>query len=120
MTWRPIFPTEDSERPTMRRRVLLESRLLGVYLHQFPVPGSLIGSHDHPWPFVTAVLRGGYSEEPCQCRSDWRGPGSVGHRRADTVHRIQVGPEGALTLCIRGPKVRDWGWRRLPSGKARR
>ena len=116
MKWRPIFPNEESTRPTMERRVLLDRRLLGVYLHRFPRPGAIIGSHDHPWPFVTAVLRGEYREEPCQCRSTTRRAGAVGYRRADTVHRLRIGPKGALTLCVRGPKIREWGWRRLPSG----
>lgn len=112
--WSTIFPKEGATRPTMERRVLLESRVLGVYLHRFPRPGAIIGSHDHPWPFLTAVLRGGYHEEPCQCRSVWRGRGAIGYRRADTIHRLKVGPTGALTLCIRGPKVRDWAWMPLP------
>lgn len=100
----------------MARLEILDTRLIGVYLHRFPATlyGPLIAAHDHPWLFASIVLRGGY-EETC-CGEDWipRERGSVSLRWARTVHKIRVYKEGALSLCVRGPKTHDWSYRRLP------
>ena len=77
--------------------------------------------HDHPWPFLTIILKGGYYEhtplygndgqiigELCQ----WRGPGSIIRRRAKDFHWLEldesVGP--ATTLFFMGRQQRDWGF----------
>jgi hypothetical protein len=116
MRWLPIFPNEESKRPVMERLYLLETRLVGLYLHRFPASRHrpIIGAHDHPWSFVTVVLRGGYDEIRCVGAGKPRRRWSVSFRGHKTVHKIRVFPEGALTLCIRGPKRQDWSWRRLP------
>jgi hypothetical protein len=113
--WRPIFPDERAERPTMERLALIDCRAFGVYLHRFPVPGARIPGHDHPWDFATLVLSGGYVEQSCTCgvRGETRARGTVGLRRAESAHAVVVGPAGALTLCVRGPQRRAWSWRRL-------
>jgi hypothetical protein len=114
MRWAPIFPTEHSKSPTMERLSLVDNRLFGLYLHRFR--GSkhrpIIGSHDHPWDFLSIVLRGGYEERPCACRSEARERWSFTIHRAEAVHSIRVNKEGCLTLCVRGPTRREWGWRR--------
>lgn len=116
MRWLPIFPNEESEQPVMERLCLLETRLAGVYLHRFPASKyrPIVGAHDHPWSFVTVVLRGGYDEIRCVGVGEPKRRWSVSFRGHRTVHKIRVFPEGALTLCIRGPKRQDWSWRRLP------
>lgn len=79
--------------------------------------------HDHPWPNVSIVLRGGYAEilptDPGQAAkwdnahfiSKWRSPGSVVRRKSGDRHRIYI-PEGqeAWTIFITGPWERDWGF----------
>jgi hypothetical protein len=116
MRWSAIFPNEQAESPTMERLALLDNRLLGVYLHRFPAsPHSpLVAAHDHPWHFVSLVLRGGYDETCCAQHWEPRRRGDVSVRWARTVHRIRVHTGGALTLCVRGPKTQDWSYRRLP------
>lgn len=111
MMWLPIFPSESSTSPTMERLALLDSRPLGVYLHRF-ARGAKIQGHDHPWDFVTVVLRGGYSEARPGAAC-WRALGRASFRRASEVHSLRVGPRGCLTLCIRGPRRRGWSWREL-------
>lgn len=48
-----------------RRWTLFKSRRLGVaiYLHQFFRSDRDRCEHDHPWPFTTLILRGGYHEQ---------------------------------------------------------
>src|SRR5688500_6187293 len=45
----------------------------GVYVHRILAPDPGLDLHDHPWPFVTLILRGGYVEEVADARqaSQW-------------------------------------------------
>jgi hypothetical protein len=82
--------------------------------------------HDHPWPYLTVILRGGYTEIRPIFESgvyigehrQWHGAGSILFRRADSWHRLEI-PEGhsAWTLFITGPKVRRWGFLIHPEHK---
>lgn len=83
--------------------------------------------HDHPWPYLTIILRGGYTETtPVYdesgiyngTRSRWHGAGSILFRRAQSWHRLEV-PEGVTTwtLFITGPKRQKWGFLREPDAK---
>lgn len=72
--------------------------------------------HDHPWPYLTIILRGGYweslfDEHGTLLSKKWHGPGSVLRRPANTWHRLDV-PEGqtAWTLFITGEKKQTWGF----------
>jgi hypothetical protein len=75
--------------------------------------------HDHPFDFVSVILRGGYAEErlwPDGTRTVRRyGRGSVLRRRAEDAHRfLTVDPE-TTTFVIAGPKRRSWGFH-TPTG----
>ena len=76
--------------------------------------------HDHPWTYITIILRGGYWEvQPVFDasglfqgeRRTWRGPGSVLFRRARSWHRLEL-PEGetAWTLFITFRYRQKWGF----------
>ncbi len=76
--------------------------------------------HDHPWPFVTIILRGGYFEQRPTLNArgqvigiteTWHGPGSVLFRRARDLHKLVL-PAGrtAWTLFCTGPKSQTWGF----------
>lgn len=77
--------------------------------------------HDHPWPFITIILRGGYHElTPVDSLSldfqkRWHPAGSILFRRAEDWHRLLIDPERAgdetWTLFITLPKVQTWGFR---------
>jgi hypothetical protein len=77
--------------------------------------------HDHPWPYMTIILKGGYWEHTPIFNSKgqvfadiqkWRGPGSIIIRKANEYHWLEmdenVGP--ATTLFFMGPQQRDWGF----------
>lgn len=79
--------------------------------------------HDHPWPFVSVVLRGGYWEwrprallggvpVDSAVRATWHGPGSVLFRRHDDWHRLDVDPAvgPAVTLFVTGRYRHTWGF----------
>lgn len=86
MRWHRIVEPHDgdiSERRSIVRRLTLRDnagrsflerrgidvRLFGVYLHRITAPDPGLDLHDHPWPFVSIVLRGGYGEEVAPTRS---------------------------------------------------
>lgn len=77
--------------------------------------------HDHPWPFITIILKGGYWEHTPVFNGEgkiiadiqkWRGPGSVVIRRATEFHWLEMDPDvgSATTLFFMGPQQRDWGF----------
>lgn len=83
--------------------------------------------HDHPWPYLTVILKGGYFEVRPQYDSSglyigetkkWHGPGSVLVRRSSSYHRLEL-PEGrtAWTLFITGRYRRKWGFLVQPAMK---
>jgi len=76
--------------------------------------------HDHPWPYLTVVLKGGYYEHTPLFNGDgkmigsireWKGPGSVIKRGAEEYHWLELDDEKpATTLFFMGPQVREWGF----------
>lgn len=89
--------------------------------------------HDHPWPFITIVLKGGYYEwTPVVGQRDsgrfvgtkyneqagfyenchWHGRGSIMYRPAKWTHRLEVSPGvgKACTLVLTGAVLRPWGF----------
>jgi len=90
-----------------------------IFLHKF-LKSDPDDVHDHPWPYATLILRGGYWEWIPLFDSDgkkiaekqmWRGPGHFRVCSASSFHRIELKPGvTAWTLFMPGPKQRDWGF----------
>jgi len=71
------------------------------------------GLHDHPWPFQTFILAGGYWEHTPE-GIFWRGPGYHGISKASDFHRLEIdhkrAGEDTWTLFLMGPKEKEWGF----------
>jgi len=90
-----------------------------VFLHHF-LKSDPDDVHDHPWPYATIILKGGYYEWLPQFNSKnekigeiavWRGPGSFRICGANSYHRIELDPSvDCWTLFMPGPQTRDWGF----------
>lgn len=122
---------------TFLRRRGIDLGAFGLYLHRIDAPDPGLDVHDYPWPFVTLILRGGYSEDAIDTRAavdrslnvdlleqrerfargslargarrSWRA-GSV-HRMPLTIaHRITSTKPGTVSLVLRGRKSRPWGF----------
>ena len=118
-----IVMDRQSDKPYLERYYLfLKDRdrfPFNVFLHKF-LKGDPDDVHDHPWPYATLILKGGYYEWLPQFDSKgnkiaemcvWRGPGSFRVCRANSYHRIELDPSvTAWTLFMPGPKKRDWGF----------
>lgn len=76
--------------------------------------------HDHPWSYMTIVLKGGYWEHTPVFNDEgkmitefqtWRGPGSIIKRSASEYHWLELdGEKPATTLFFMGPQQREWGF----------
>ena len=89
-----------------------------VFLHKF-LKSDPDDVHDHPWPYATLILKGGYWEWIPQFANGvkigevaaWRGPGHFRISQARSYHRIELDPAvAAWTLFMPGPKQKDWGF----------
>lgn len=127
------------ECPYLRRWALVAG-LFSVRLHHFYRSDDARAFHDHPWWFVTLVLKGGYTDvSPCpdcggtgmlwgevpqiMCltcegsteKLDHLGPGSVRFRPALHRHTVRVDGGGVWTCILSGPNLRTWGF--YPGGR---
>jgi len=111
----------DGRKPGVKyltRLYVLNTPLFGIKLHWFHAPDPDEHCHDHPWAFLSLILKGGYTE-----RREWflrgvlmrqtvktRGRGTLAFRRANAVHRIEHIQYGTMTLIVNGPVTRVWGF----------
>jgi len=119
---RVIMDRVNDEPYLERYYVFLKDRKrfpFNIFVHKF-LKSDPDDVHDHPWPYATLILRGGYWEwipvfnthgqqihEYCV----WRGPGSFRFASANTYHRIELDPAVTCwTLFMPGVKQREWGF----------
>ena len=118
-----IVLDRQSDEPYLERYYLfLKDRKrfpFNLFLHKFlkSDPDDL---HDHPWPYATLILKGGYYEwvptydqqgrKLCEV-AVWRRPGHFRISSADSFHRIELDPEVTCwTLFMPGSQKREWGF----------
>lgn len=131
----------DADNPYLLRwYVIPRNPLFNVYLHKFLRDDDDRALHDHPWWFISLILRGGYVEVKetddgnltMQTRTapfarnstrSWRRRG-IAYRPAKHRHRVALehGRDDAgrvsstaprvpcWTLIITGPRTREWGF----------
>jgi hypothetical protein len=83
-----------------------------IYLHQFLKSDDNRALHDHPGVSLAVVLSGKYIERFQKKRHKIRTEGDIIPRRATTAHRIEIDEDSPrpITVFLRGPKLRDWGF----------
>jgi len=90
-----------------------------IFLHKF-LKGDPDDVHDHPWPYATLILKGGYWEytpifnnlgEKIGEQKHWRAPGHFRISAANSFHRIEL-EQGVTcwTLFMPGPQRKEWGF----------
>jgi len=119
---RIIMDRVDNEPYLERYYIFLKDRKrfpFNIFLHKF-LKGDPDDVHDHPWPYATLILKGGYYEwvpffnhEGLKVGETryWRGPGHFRICKPTSYHRIELA-EGvtAWTLFMPGPQTREWGF----------
>lgn len=117
----------------LRWYVIPRNPLINVYVHKFCRSDDDRALHDHPWWFVSLMLRGMYVEVTEECRTvrsapePWRwfwGDRPLAFRRATWRHRVELvdswagpsmpntygPPMPCWTLIITGRRSRTWGF----------
>ena len=99
------------EEVLLRRWRIVQTPLFGVYLHRHIRPDWFRDMHDHPYSFVTWVLRGAYRENRIAAKPlTWR-QWSVHYMRAEWPHSIlELTEVPTWTLMFVGRRRRDWGF----------
>jgi hypothetical protein len=103
----------------LRWFIIPTNRGCNLYWHRFISSDDPV-LHDHPWAFLSIVLRGSYIVADQHGGRRRRRAGHVAFRRAQHRHRIILeaapSPDGAAgerpctTLVITGPHRRLWGF----------
>ena len=106
LTWAENLGKEEC--PYLRRWVV-NCGLFSIRLHHWLGSDDQRHLHDHPWAFITIVLRGGYIDRD-DTRKDRLLPGSIRVRSATYKHSVRVRPSGCWSLVLTGPEVREWGF----------
>lgn len=115
------------------RYTLLWTKWLKIRIHHILLSDTEC-LHDHPWNFISIILKGGYTEEmpykatfhapngimePVKYKK-WYGPGSIVVRKAEDQHRLILNwdiekcePTACWTLVFMFKRRREWGfWKR--------
>lgn len=117
MKWKQIVDIDQPDSVYLSRLMLIRLPWLGVYFHIIRRTDWSHCQHDHPWAFVTLILRGGYEE---QVGEDVfvRRPGYIGYRPRNFEHRITRLLKGnAWSLVIRFRNHESWGFRTVNGDK---
>ena len=119
---RIVYDRIDNEPYLERYYLFLKDRKtfpFNIFLHKF-LKSDIDDVHDHPWPYATVILKGGYWEWTPQFNREgkkigeiarWCGAGTVRIANANSYHRIELDPNVTCwTLFMPGRKQRDWGF----------
>lgn len=87
----------------------VETKWGSVRLHHWISSDDPRALHDHPWDFVTFVIKGGYTDKNPTGEQHLKAP-KVQYRSATHQHTVYPDPGGAWTVVITGPKIRPWGF----------
>lgn len=122
-----IIAREDGK-PYLIRWNLFECKLFSIKIHRI-LRSDYDCLHDHPWAFVSVILRGGYVEHreipqktlgsilggfavrvaPAHIVSRIYHPGNILYRRATDKHKLEI-HQPCTSLVITFKKVRPWGF----------
>lgn len=96
---------------------LLQRCGIAVRIHEILRSDDGRHAHDHPWSYLTVILRGRYCETRFDDKGFWKtvrihGPGAVLWRPAGSWHRLDLvnSLRPVTTLFITGPYRHTWGF----------
>lgn len=103
------------------RRRLIQTPWIALYLHDIEREDELPALHSHPFPFVSWIIRGGYTERtaspisateqgPIEKKQHGRWALNVFPRGIKRVHCIDFAEPNTKTLVLAGKRRDSWGW----------
>jgi len=123
-----IIKREVDNQPYLIRWRILSTPWFKIRIHKILLSDNDC-PHDHPWNFISIILKGGYFEHSnyktmhypkglqVAQKIKWYKPGSVLFRRAEWKHKLELkwlgigkGMQECLTLVIMFKRRREWGF----------
>jgi hypothetical protein len=114
---RMTIPCLDGTDYLVRLRIV-QTPWFAVYLHDIHKDDGDRAPHNHPWSFLSVVLRGYYTEKlypapvdrPHRYVRQTHRAGSVHRMGRESAHRIVDAAPGLKTLILTGPRQSSWGF----------
>lgn len=112
---RKVITRGSDNTPYLIRYTIFKRRNFSVKIHQILISDDAC-LHDHPWPFVTMLLKGSYTEETFNGPSIFNikhqtlySPFSILYRPSNHFHRLIV-DKPMWTLFITFKRLKSWGF----------
>jgi hypothetical protein len=121
LAWRDIPDNANPEVVYLRRFIFIKCPWFAIYFHRIFLRDDDRYPHNHPFPFWSFLLTGGYEEERVQPhpmgiralrsttvrkRKRW----SLAKTGLNDFHRIRVMHGKVRTLVFCGPRKQEWGF----------
>jgi len=94
--------------PSRIRWRLVHTPWFGIYLHKWNKPDPRPTLHNHPWNFISLILKGGYVEKHHNGENIIRWFNLVRRNKFHTVTKIDP---GTVSLMFVGKTHQDWGYK---------
>lgn len=108
-------PLGDEKCPYCYRWVL-NLGLFSLRLHHWVASDDNRALHDHPYWFITFILKGRYYDVT-EKKVEKMSVGTLRYRRRRHTHTVMLQPnEECWSLLLTGPKIHRWGFH-LPDGR---
>lgn len=106
---------DDPSMPYLVRWRIVQTPWAAVYLHKIILDDLGRPLHDHPWAFLSVILKGWYREEfksSPDAESTYHkwGRWSAHRMPLRAFHGITQVGEGTWTLVLTGPRRQVWGF----------
>jgi hypothetical protein len=120
-----VYETGNPDHLLITRFRIITTPWFGVMVHALETPDETRHLHNHPWPFVTMILRGGYDqlwapslEDAAKAVATGASPitkrmraGSIGRMNRHQFHAIAtLHRRPTWTLFMTGPRGGAWGF----------
>jgi hypothetical protein len=118
--WTAMTLTNSDGDVYLFRRRIFQTPMVALYLHDIEMSDELPDLHSHPFPFVSLILRGAYTEMVAhpkgtelgvvetQYHGRWRL--NIFPRGTKKVHTIIHAYPKTKTLVLAGRRRDSWGW----------
>lgn len=83
--------------------------LFSIRLHKWNAADDHRHYHNHPWSFITIILKGGYIDKGL-IKDTMLIQGDIAYRKASHYHYVLPQLFPTWTLLITGPKIQRWGF----------
>lgn len=113
---RPHSIMPSASDPYLLRWFLLpRNKVVNVYLHKWMHSDDDRAMHDHPWWFLSLILKGNYTEVTPEGAFKRRA-GTIAYRPATWRHQVELEKDEeekfatAWSVIVTGPVKRNWGF----------